>query len=255
MTVDVEVMAENLLRARAERRPLQPLTASIDLSMEQAYAVQAAVTRRRLATGQRLVGYKLGYTSEAMRQQMGVTEMNAGPLTDVMGLPDGATAPATLVQPLVEPEIAIVLSGPIRAGADVAEVMDATERAYACLEVVDPIWQNRRFRIEDNTADGSSAAGYVLGGPLDIADLPSVAVTLERNGQEEGTATGAAAAGHPAAGVAWLANLLATRGEALRPGDVVLTGGLTRAVPLDAGDEIAATFDDGTRRVRVSVRR
>lgn len=121
--------------------------------------------------------------------------------------------------------------------------------------MVDPIWRDRRFRIEDNTADGSSAAGYLLGEPLDPADLPGVAVTLLRNGHPVAEATGAAAAGHPAAGVAWLAGLLDRRGETLEAGSLVLTGGLTRAVPLEPGDEVGAVFDDGTRRSSVTVRR
>ncbi|MFD1539797.1 2-keto-4-pentenoate hydratase [Nonomuraea guangzhouensis] len=255
MDFDSDELAARIVRARAERRPLRPLTDEGTLSMEQAYAVQEGVTRLRLASGQRIIGWKLGYTSLAMREQMGVSEMNAGPLTDAMSLHDGATVPATLLQPLVEPEIALILGRTMPVNAGLADVLAATERAYACLEVVDPIWQDRRFRIEDNTADGSSAAGFVLGAPLDLADLPSIAVTMSHNGEITGHATGAAAGGHPAAGVAWLAGLLAGRGEALRPGDIVLTGGLTRAIPLEPGDEIAATFDEGARAVRVSVRR
>jgi 2-keto-4-pentenoate hydratase len=253
--LDVEQIAERIVQARARRRSLRPLTDSIPLTMEQAYRIQAAVTGHRVASGQRVVGWKLGYTSQAMREQMGVKEMNFGPLTDVMALPDRAKVPADVVQPLVEPEVAFVMAHELHAPCDVGQVLRATAEVRACLEVVDPIWTDRRFRIEDNTADGSSAAFYVLGEPINPDNLPDVQVTLQHDNATAATATGAAAAGHPANAVTWLATQLAQRGDSLHAGDVVLTGGLTRAIPLEPGHRITAAFFDGRATVDVSVSR
>jgi 2-keto-4-pentenoate hydratase len=252
---DAEQIAGLILGARQRRQPIAPLTDTMALSMPQAYQVQAAVTRHRTGAGHQIVGWKLGYTSRAMRAQMGVAEMNYGPLTDVMTLPSTSKLPASAIQPLVEPEAAFIMGRELRAPCAVSDVLAATREVRACLEVVDPIWTDRRFRIEDNTADGSSAAFYILGDPVDHRDLPSLGVTLYHDGEPVSTATGAAASGHPANGVAWLADQLAKHNLSLQPGDVVLSGGLTRAQPLEPGHEIRAEFTDGTSTVWVSVLR
>jgi 2-keto-4-pentenoate hydratase len=252
---DAEQIAGLILGARQRREPIAPLTDTMALSMPQAYQVQAAVTRHRTGSGHQIVGWKLGYTSQAMRTQMGVAEMNYGPLTDVMALPSASKVPATAIQPLVEPEAAFIMAREVRTPCTVTEILAATREVRACLEVVDPVWADRRFRIEDNTADGSSAAFYVLGDPVDHRDLPGLGVVLFHDGEPVATATGAAASGHPGYGVAWLAAQLAERNVSLQAGDIVLSGGLTRAHPLEPGHEITAEFTDGTSAVRVSVRR
>lgn len=252
---DIEKAASLIVAARTNKRPLPALTETVAITMEQAYGIQAAVTRRRIASGQKIVGWKLGYTSQAMREQMNVDQMNFGPLTDAMALPNQARLPRSAVQPLVEPEIAFVMARSLRRSCDVAEVLSATAEVHACLEVVDPIWIDRRFRIEDNTADGSSAAFFVLGDPLRAQHLPDIKVTLRHDDTQVATATGAAADGHPARTVAWLAARLSERGERLRAGDIVLTGGLTKAIPLEPGHRVSAEFSDGAGSVSVSVAR
>ncbi len=203
------------------------------LDLDAAYAVQARLTALRTARGARRIGWKLGYTSAAMREQMGVEAPNLGPLLDTMIVTDGVV-PETLAQPRVEPEVAVVV-GPDGGPAQVR----------AALEIVDSVWRDYRFTLELNTADGSSAAGVVLGPELSAADLPALPVTLRRNGDVVGQATAAAAMGHPLTAWEWLAAELARRGERLHPGDIVITGGLTAAVPIGPGDEITAEFGDG----------
>jgi 2-keto-4-pentenoate hydratase len=132
-------------------------------------------------------------------------------------------------------------------------VLDACDAALACLEIVDSVWAGYRFTLEDNTADGSSAAWVAVGPPLPLDELASLPVALTVDGEVAERGTGAAASGHPAAGVAWLAGELAARGRALRPGDLIITGGLTSAHPLEAGHRIGAVFGDG--RWSVEVRR
>ncbi|HVV22654.1 MAG TPA: fumarylacetoacetate hydrolase family protein [Pseudonocardiaceae bacterium] len=245
---DTEPLAAALHQARREHRLLDADHGWPALSLEQAYAVQARLTELRLTEGRCAVGYKLGYTSAVMRRQMGIPAPNHGPLLDDMVLHDGAVARGFL-HPRVEPEIGIVLgrdlSGPALLLTDVA---DAVAEVRACLEIVDSIWHRYRFTAEQNTADGSSAAGVVLGPVLDVDPLRChrVTVALTDDGTPLATATSAAAAGHPLHGVAWLAARLAERGHTLRRGELIMTGGLTAAMPLRPGATVAAAFGRGT---------
>jgi 2-keto-4-pentenoate hydratase len=205
------------------------------------------------------VGWKLGYTSAAMRAQMGIDAPNLGPLTDVMLLADAEVPPAAL-QPRVEPEIALRLTRPVGPGVGVDDVLEACSGpgggAVTCLEVVDSVWAGYRFRLEDNTADGSSAGWVVLGDPLPLDDLSAVEVDLLVDGVEVERATGAAAGGHPARGVAWLAAEVHRRyGRDLAVGEVIITGGLTSAHPLPAGGRVTGRFTAGTVRTAVTVTR
>jgi 2-keto-4-pentenoate hydratase len=204
------------------------------LDLADAYRTQHALTTRRISRGARPIGWKLGYTSAAMRIQMGVHQPNYGPLLDTMLINDQRLPAANrrFIQPRVEPEIAIVM------GAD-----DQPIRAHAALEVVDSVWRDYQFTLELNTADGSSAAGLVLGPPLPMAALTHMPVSLIKNGLPVAEASSDAAMGHPLAAIEWLMNQLSRRDEHLRPGDVVLTGGLTHAVTLHAEDTVHAVFN------------
>lgn len=242
-----KALAGEIDTAHRERRLLDPITDREPLTLDAAYAVQRELTGLRVARGARRIGWKLGYTSAAMRAQMRVDAPNLGPLLDTMRVGDGEPVPGTLTQPRVEPEVAVRLGADLRP----AELL-------AALEVVDSVWRDYRFRIEDNTADGSSAAGFVIGPALgtplaELDTLDTLTVELFRNGEPAGAATAAAAMGHPRNALAWLAAELPRRGERLQPGDVVITGGLTAAVALRPGDVVAAVFG-GQVRVAVSRR-
>jgi 2-keto-4-pentenoate hydratase len=243
---ELQRLADQLWTARRQRRLLdvEEVIAGrgSDWSMADAYRVQAILTQRRFDRDERHIGWKLGYTSLAMRQQMGIGEPNFGPLTDAMVVAHGDAVPGTVIQPRVEPEIAVRLGFDVDASASIDDIAASVDEALACLEVVDSVWSGYRFRIAHNTADGSSAAHVVFGGAIDADDLSAVEVRLRRNGEDAATATGAAASGHPLAGVAWLAGQLALTGRRLQAGEIVITGGLTAAVPLDPGDCVEAVF-------------
>ena len=157
------------------------------------------------------------------------------------------------MQPRVEPEIGLRFTRRLAGDVGVAEVLAACEGAFACLEVVDSVWAGYRFTIEDNTADGSSAAWVVVGDELPRDDLAGIGVALSVDGAVVAEATGAAAGGHPAAGVGWLAAQLTGSGRVIEAGDLVITGGLTRAIPLRPGGSIGAEFTDLAGRVRSRV--
>lgn len=245
---DTEDMAALLHQARRQGRLLDAERAQELSSLEHAYAVQDRLTELRLAEGRCPVGYKLGYTSAVMRRQMGISAPNFGPLLDDMVLRDGALARGFL-HPRGEPEIGIVLGRDLSgSGLLLTEVADAVAEVRACLEIVDSIWRGYRFSAEQNTADGSSAAGVVLGPVLAIDPLRCHRLTVELadNGLPLATATSAAAAGHPLQGVAWLAARLTQRGRGLQKGEIILTGGLVAATPVRPGATLAAVFGDGT---------
>lgn len=169
-----------------------------------------------------------------------------------MLLTSPAVLPRGALQPRVEPEIGLRLARSLTAPCSVDQALNACDAALACLEIVDSVWSGYRFALEDNTADGSSAAWVAVGPPLPLDDLASLPVELSVDGEVVERATGAATGGHPAAGLAWLAGQLAARGRALEPGDLVITGGLTSAYPLETGHTISATFGASGRRVAVS---
>lgn len=248
--MDVELAAAEIMQARRAGRCLDAATLPIDDHI--AYAVQHVMTRAREGRGERQVGWKLGYTSEVMRQQMGIADPNLGPLTDAMMVADGALLPAAL-QPRVEPEIALVIGVDVRERLTPDACSHIVRSAHLALEVVDSIWCDYRFTWAHNTADGSSAAYVVLGPELPVDDLADVEVTLSSNGADVGVGRGSAAMGDPIAALAWLTGATAGQPRGLRAGDVVITGGLCAAVPLMVGDRVTARVTDGD--VTVSVRR
>lgn len=241
-------LARTLWAARCEGRTLdaQATLGSPDLAT--AYAIQRELTALRLAAGERVIGWKLGYTSAVMRQQMGINRPNFGPLTDAMLLAPGACVWQRLTQPRVEPEIGLRLHAALDARTgpvDRHTVAAAVSQAHACLEVVHSTWAGYRFTLEQNTADHSSTGQVVVGPPLELADLmqlDTVGVAISDGHQVLGRGVGADADGHPLDAVARLAHELAAVNQRLEPGALVITGGLTAAWPLAPGACLAARF-------------
>lgn len=213
------------------------------MDWEDAYAVQDALRQRQLARGARLVGYKAGLTSFAKMRQMGVDSPVFGYLLDAHALPDGGMCNTReLIHPKVEPEIAFVtrteLKGP---GCHVGAVLAATDFVLPGIEVIDSRYRDFKFDLKSVVADNTSAARFVVGGrPLGVdgQDLRTLGVVLEKNGEAVAFGAGAAVLGHPAAAVAMLANHLGARGESIPAGSVILSGGITAAVTVGAGDSV-----------------
>lgn len=237
MTASQESLAQDILAAHAHGR-LIPAPSDHGLDTDAAYRVQDAVTQERLRFGARRAGWKLGYTSAVMREQMGIDTPNMGPLLDRMILGDGAVVSAEVVQPKVEPEIAAVMARDVK---NVGDVEAAVAEWRLALEIVDSVWQDYRFDWALNTADGSSAAFVVLGDVIEVPDLARASVELIVDGVVVDKGMGHEAMGHPAQALQWLAEQLHVRGEYLRAGDVVITGGLTRAVAFERGSRVRAT--------------
>jgi 2-keto-4-pentenoate hydratase len=152
---EVTTWAAKLDAARRNRVGCDPISATMVLDIDDAYAIQMAGTELRMGRGEMIVGWKLGYTSLAMRSQMGIDHPNFGPLTDVMLLRHDEAVSPSLIQPRVEPEIGLRLARPLSGDVTVDDVIGAVGEAFACLEVVDSVYPGYKFKLEDNTADGS----------------------------------------------------------------------------------------------------
>lgn len=215
-----------------------------DMDWADAYAVQDALRARQLARGARLLGYKAGLTSFAKMRQMGVDTPVFGYLLDAHALPDGGECRAAeLIHPKVEPEIAFVLGRELRGpGCHIGAVLAATDFVLAGIEVIDSRYRDFRFDLKSVIADNTSAARYVVGGQALAVyglDLRTTGVVMEKNGVPVAFGAGAAVLGHPATAVAMLANHLGARGEFLPAGSLVLSGGITEAVAVAAGDHVS----------------
>ncbi|WP_276808088.1 2-oxopent-4-enoate hydratase [Castellaniella defragrans] len=247
-TALIEELGDELYTAWAERRMVEPLSARHPgMSVEQAYRVQQRMVGRRLAAGARVVGKKIGVTSQAVMDMLGVYQPDFGYLlSDMAVAPGEAISMAGLIQPKAEGEIAFLLKkdlcGP---GVTVSEVLAATEAVMVCFEIVDSRIRDWKIRIQDTVADNASCGVFVLGDRLVSPrglDLRTCGMVFEKNGELLGTGAGAAALGHPANAVAWLANALGALGVGLEAGEIVLSGALAAMTPVVAGDSLQVSI-------------
>lgn len=238
---------EMLIEAERTCTPaLQLTTVFPHIEISDSYAIQSAVTARKVAEGRRVIGHKVGLTSKAMQQSSQIDEPDYGHLLDSMVVPDGAKVEhARYCIPRVEPELAFVLGKPLKGpGVNLLDVLRATEYVVPAIEIIDARVQNPR-KICDTVADNGAAAGIILGGrpvkPMDV-DLRWVGAVFYRNSEIEETGLAAGVLGHPALGIAWLANKVAPFGTVLEPGHVVLSGSFTRPVWAAKCDTLHADF-------------
>lgn len=238
-----------LLTSAYERRePIDPLVKTFpDATVEDAYRVQQEQVRAWVAAGDVVRGHKVGLASAAMQRQMGVNQPDFGHLTSSMFLLEHQPIPTTrFLQPRIEPEIAFVLGAPLRGpGVTVADAVRAVDFVLPSLEIVDSRVRDWKISIFDTVADNASSGGVILGAsPVDPADIDLSAVdcTMAKNGVPVESGSGSAVFGSPLNSLTWLANAIGARGVSLEPGHVVLSGSITRAVPISAGDTVTAVL-------------
>jgi 2-keto-4-pentenoate hydratase len=246
---DLAAVAAVLLDAYASRTPVPPLIDTYDgLTLDEAYAIQQLQVSSRLAGGAVIAGYKVGLTSEPMRQQIGVSDPDFGHLlTDMAYAADSPVPVSNFLQPRAEPEIALVLGKPLRGTKlSVSDLIAATAYAVPAIEIIDSRIANWKISLLDTVADNASSGGFVLGQSpvlVDHLDLSLTGCVLRKNGRIVATGAGAAVLGSPLNSATWLANELIGRGAELEPGHVILTGSITAAIPVTAGDAVTASFD------------
>jgi 2-oxopent-4-enoate hydratase len=247
----LQPLADALWNAQQTRTPVPPLTvARPGLTVEEAYQIQSINIARRQADGGALnggralrVGHKVGLTSRAVQQQLGVNQPDFGVLLDDMVVETGGTANlGYLLQARAEGEVAFVLrrnlSGP---GVTVAEVLAATEMLLPAIEIIDSRIADWKISYADTIADNASSGLFVLGAdgvrPTERR-LELMGMALRLNGEVVSTGAGLACMGHPANAVAWLANTLGRAGARLNAGDVILSGALGPVTPVRSGDRV-----------------
>lgn len=256
MLSELEVAAAAERLETAERTRVQTGLLSLahpGMTMDDAYAVQAAFVARKRATGRRVIGWKIGLTSKAMQQALSIDTPDSGVLLDDMLFEDGAAiAPDRFIQPRIEAEIAFVMKAPLSGPhVTVFDVLAATAYVVPSLEILDTRIQRsdpktgKARTIVDTISDNAANAGLVLGGramcPDDI-DLRWMGAIVSRNAEVEETGLGAGVLNNPARGIAWLANRLATYGDRIEPGQIVLAGSFIRPIEVRHGDTIVADF-------------
>lgn len=251
MTSEVALseIADALYEAESSRKPIAPLAPRWpDLDVADAYRIQLHNIERRVEAGAAVRGHKVGLSSRAMQEMMGVREPDYGHLLDDMFVFEGHdVAMDDMIEPRVEIEVAFVLGDSLPSrGCNAADVIRATEFILPAIEIIDSRIADWKIGIVDTIADNASSAKVVLGGnPVRLTDVDvrAIGATLQRNGEVIETGTAAAVLGNPVTAIAWLAQTVSAFGVSLEAGQVVLPGSCTRAVPVESGDVVRAEFD------------
>lgn len=246
--------AAALDRAERSRTQIGLLSlANPGMSMDDAYAVQAAWVERKLGDGRRVIGRKIGLTSKAMQAALSIDIPDSGILLDDMWFEDGATVPpGRFIQPRIEAEIAFVMKAPLAGKrVTIADVLNATDFVCPAIEILDTriLRQDPQTgalrKVFDTIADNAANAGVVLGGrPMraDGVDLRWCGAIVSRNAVVEETGLGAGVLGQPALSMVWLVRRLAAYGQGLAAGQVVLSGSFIRPVECPPGTTVSADF-------------
>lgn len=246
MSIDaqtVQHLADALVAAETSRQPIDALTASRpELTVEDAYAIQQVNTARKLAAGRHIVGRKVGLTSLAMQQQLGVDQPDYGVITDDMLVQAPATVDvSTLISPRVEGEFAFRVGRDVPAGKyTVQQLREIVDEVYVSMEIIDSRIAQWKIKLADTIADNASSARLVVGKgavatPELFDALPETLLTLQRNGEVIASGAGREVLGDPILGALWVINRLGELGEDVRAGEIILAGAVHASVPLESG--------------------
>ncbi|RPK03090.1 2-keto-4-pentenoate hydratase [Priestia endophytica] len=239
---------EHLRQAELEKKTVAPLTELYpDITVEEAYQVQMRFINQKVQKGQQIVGKKIGLTSHAMQELLGVDQPDYGHLLNTMEINDkGDISMSKVFQPKVEAEIAFVLNRDLKGpSVTIEDVLDATDYIVPALEIVDSRIAEWKINLQDTIADNASSGLFVLGNErfsVLETDLTKIEMNLFRNGELVNTGYGSAALGHPAKCVAWLANKLYEYNVTLKAGEIILSGALSAAINAQTGDRFTAGF-------------
>ena len=240
--------ADKLWEAEQERRQITRLTDEVpDMTVEDAYRIQLLNAKRRLDRGERLIGMKIGLTSQAMQKMLNVDVPDYGHLFDSMLLTNGQVCHVDqLIQPRAEGEISFCLQKTLKGpGVTVADVYEATKYVVPSIEIVDSRIQDWKIKLQDTVADNGSSARLMVGSamtPIERVDMKLTGMVMEKNGELINSGCAAEVWGNPAAAVAALANMLSDFGIELKAGSIVMAGALTGMIPVEAGDVVTASF-------------
>lgn len=243
-------LGDELIAATETRTPVAPLRDRVlEMSLDDAYAIQDAQLERHLAAGRTLVGRKVGLTSLAMQKQLGVDSPDFGfVLEDMVHGDDARLAADTFISPKVEPEFGFVLRETLKGpGVTREQAAAAIGEIRPAIEIIDSRIQDWDITLVDTIADNASCGAIAVGAEamdLSVEDLAAASCTLRIGDEERSSGTGEAVMGDPVAPLAWLANVLGEQDVALEAGQLVLPGSFTKAEPVLAGESATADFGD-----------
>ncbi|WP_397458779.1 2-keto-4-pentenoate hydratase [Pseudomonas asplenii] len=202
-----------------------------NMSLDDAYRIQAASMARRLGRGERQVGMKMGFTSRAKMLQMGIDDLIWGRLTSGMRVEEGSTIKlSSYVHPRVEPEIAFLLKRPLAGDVTASEALAAVEAIAPALEIIDSRYQNFKFSLPDVIADNASSSGFVIGAwNAPNSDIGNLGMVMSFDGKAQHMGSSAAILGNPLRALVAAARLAAQAGEPLQAGAIVMAGAATPA--------------------------
>lgn len=250
MALDIGTAVEDFWLARA-RREYFPAAYADRLSLDEAYRIQLALIDRRVAAGERHIGWKVGLTAKAIQDQFGFHEPVFGCI--LQSFPSGHELPSDLIKPGFETELCMRFARPLAGEVTPQQVLDALEGIHPSFEIIETRGDLSR-QIALALADNAQQHSVILGAPVQPAPaaLDQVVARVMLNGSEIVTGTGDAVLGNPLNSVVWLAQKLTQFGRGIRPGDLVMTGSFVRQFPLAPGDRAEAEFS-GIGRVAVRV--
>ena len=242
LTVQVrDELAADLAEAERSRVAIAPLTTgNPDIDVVDAYEIQLINIRQRVAEGAAVIGHKVGLSSKAMQEMMGVDEPDYGHLLDEMAVFEDRPVPAgRYLYPRVEVEVGFVLADDLPGeGCTEDDVLAATAAFAPAIELIDTRIKDWKIKLCDTIADNASSAGWVLGearvSPKDI-DIQGIDAVLTRNGEVVAKGRSDAVLGNPVTAVAWLARKVDSFGVRLKAGDIVLPGSCTKAFDAEPG--------------------
>ena len=253
----IEKLAKHCEDAELNAKEITKITDDYpEMTYEDAYDIQWTARAAKEARGHKIVGMKMGLTSQAKMKQMGVDNPCYGYLADYFAYGDGAEIKIDeLIHPKVEAEIAFVLKDDLQGpGCHIGDVLAATDFVMPAVEIIDSRYKDFKFDLKSVIADNSSSSRYITGGRMrDIKDLDlkTLGVVMEINGEVVQLGAGAAVLGHPATAIAMLANMMGERGEILKAGSYILSGAITAAMSVKKGDNVTVKFQDlGTLSMR-----
>ncbi|HEV7196760.1 MAG TPA: fumarylacetoacetate hydrolase family protein [Pedococcus sp.] len=240
--------ATRLLAAYETKEAIAPLTATYEgMNLDDAYAIQLIQLDALIERGRTVRGHKVGLTSVAMQELLGVDQPDYGHVLDDFFHAEHEPIPITpFLQPRIEPEIGFVLKAPLRGpGVTVDDAIAAIDYVVPSLEIVDSRIKDWKIALLDTIADNASSGAVVLGAThagIHDVDLALSECVFTRNGEVVGTGAGSAVLGSPVNALVWLANTVGARGVALEAGHVILPGAVCAMVPVEPGDTFTATF-------------
>ena len=246
----IEKLAKHCEDAELNAKEITKITDDYpEMTYDDAYEIQWTARATKEARGTKIIGMKMGLTSQAKMKQMGVLNPCYGYLADYFAYGDGAEIPFDeLIHPKAEAEIAFILKDDLQGpGCHIGDVLAATDFVMPAVEIIDSRYKDFKFDLKSVIADNSSSSRYVTGGRarnVEDLDLKTLGVVMEINGEVVQLGAGAAVLGHPATAIAMLANMIAERGEILKAGTFILSGAITAAITVNKGDNITVKFQD-----------